>query len=232
MSVKDHIENSGKSIPQERMKEYDHPLDNFRRIDLIKQAVKDCEDAEIRHALEMIGVKMARLVTTPDHQDSIDDIQGYAETINMIWQKRKNLERSLVVPEGHSVPAPPKPLVTSRDVTPEKASTSLLTNERFGTADHATAMDIISRDAAPKKAMPDPVFVGFPVFVPGIEERPPQCEMTPRAMIDGGGYTCKRCNYDIAVGALREPIECRRFCEHAKEWGDCPDCRHRTSVTS
>ena len=209
MSVKDHIENSGKSIPQERMKEYDHPLDNFRRIDLIKQAVKDCEDAEVRHALEMIGVKMARLVTTPDHQDSIDDIQGYAETINMIWAKRRRRRqgwdavwaewkerRASTVMEQH---------LTSRDVTPEEAD---------------------------PVAKPDPVFVGFPVFVPGIKERPPQCEITPRAMIDGGGYTCKRCNYDIAVGALREPIECRRFCEHAKEWGDCPDCRHRTSVTS
>jgi hypothetical protein len=36
----------------------------------------------------MIGVKMARLCTTPDHLDSLIDIAGYARTIAMIHDER------------------------------------------------------------------------------------------------------------------------------------------------
>ena len=75
-------------VTQERGKDYGHPLDDFRRVSLIKWAVSECRDDEVRHALEMIGVKMARLVETPDHLDSVIDIAGYARTIAMIHDER------------------------------------------------------------------------------------------------------------------------------------------------
>ena len=68
----------------ERSATYGHPLNSFRRIDQIKDAVRECPDAALRHALEMIGVKMSRLVVTPDHFDSWVDIAGYARAAVMI----------------------------------------------------------------------------------------------------------------------------------------------------
>lgn len=76
-------------VVSDRQTVYGHPLDQFTRMDLIKRAVAHCQDPAVRHALEMIGVKLVRLADTPDHQDSITDIAGYAETINMIWEKRR-----------------------------------------------------------------------------------------------------------------------------------------------
>ena len=73
----------------ERGKDYGHPLDNFMDIAVGKMVVSKCKDAAVRHALEMIWLKVCRLVETPDHADSIDDIAGYAETIRMIHAERE-----------------------------------------------------------------------------------------------------------------------------------------------
>jgi hypothetical protein len=75
------------SITNERGGVYGHPADDFARVNLIKEAVRECPDPEVRHALEMIGVKLARLVETPDHLDSAVDIAGYARTIVMINER-------------------------------------------------------------------------------------------------------------------------------------------------
>jgi hypothetical protein len=77
------------SITQERAKDYGHPIDAFAIAEAIKEAVSLCPDAAVRHALEMIGVKMARLCHTPDHVDSLIDIAGYARTIAMIHDGRE-----------------------------------------------------------------------------------------------------------------------------------------------
>ena len=83
---------------------YGHPLDDFIQVNMIKVAVSGCPDPAVRHALEMIGVKLARLVTTPDHIDSIIDIAGYARTIAMILDEREKRSRIEVsFPDG-SVP--------------------------------------------------------------------------------------------------------------------------------
>lgn len=79
------------TITKERGKDYGHPADDFARVDLIKQAVADCPHPAIRHALEMIGVKLARLTTSPDHLDSVIDIAGYARTIVMILDREKEM---------------------------------------------------------------------------------------------------------------------------------------------
>ena len=78
-----------RDVTDRRGKEYGHPLDDFGRVALIKCAVKDCPVPEVRHALEMIGVKLARLTETPDHLDSAIDIAGYARTIVMVLDERE-----------------------------------------------------------------------------------------------------------------------------------------------
>jgi hypothetical protein len=77
-----------KTITKERGEAYGHPLDDFQIAADIKAALKSCKDPVVRHALAMIGVKMARLCTTPDHLDSLIDIAGYARTIAMIHDER------------------------------------------------------------------------------------------------------------------------------------------------
>jgi len=77
------------TVTQERGTIYGHPLAVFGRISFFKRAIADCPDDEIRHALEMIAVKIARLIETPEHLDSAVDIAGYARTICMIVDERK-----------------------------------------------------------------------------------------------------------------------------------------------
>ena len=72
----------------ERMANYGHPADDFERAHAIKEAVRDCEDVLLRHALELIGVKMARLVHNPYHVDGWIDIAGYARTACMIMDRQ------------------------------------------------------------------------------------------------------------------------------------------------
>lgn len=73
-----------RDINKRRAENYGPVLHNFMVIDQIKRAVSGCPHPTIRHALEMIGVKMARLTINPKHMDSIVDIAGYARTIAMI----------------------------------------------------------------------------------------------------------------------------------------------------
>ncbi|PJF23507.1 MAG: hypothetical protein CUN56_00475 [Phototrophicales bacterium] len=79
-----------KQVVKERGKLYGHPKDSFGRCSAAWHVISECRDAEVRHALYMIWVKICRLVETPDHIDSIIDIAGYAETIKMIHSSRNN----------------------------------------------------------------------------------------------------------------------------------------------
>jgi len=73
----------------EKGKVYGHPLENFNNIAWGWNALEKCKDDEVRVALGLIWLKMCRLIETPDHKDTIDDIAGYAETIHMIHAERK-----------------------------------------------------------------------------------------------------------------------------------------------
>ena len=76
----------------EKGKVYGHPLDNFRDAQWGSAVIDKCKDDEVRFALGMIWLKICRLVETPDHKDTIDDIAGYAQTIHMIHAERKRRE--------------------------------------------------------------------------------------------------------------------------------------------
>lgn len=71
-------------ITSDRGSVYGHPIINFSRIAHAEQIIAECPDPAVRHALNMIWVKVCRLIQTPDHLDSAIDIAGYARTICMI----------------------------------------------------------------------------------------------------------------------------------------------------
>jgi Domain of unknown function (DUF6378) len=85
-----HFDAAIRRLNDARGSVYGHPADDFRRVALMKAVVADCPHTLIRHALEMILVKVARLIQSPDHLDSIEDIAGYARTMVMILDREAN----------------------------------------------------------------------------------------------------------------------------------------------
>ena len=77
-----------RSITQERGEVYGHPAGEFHRIRLI-QDLLPCKHIAIKHAINMIVVKLVRLCYTPTQMDSIIDVAGYARTIAMINDEEK-----------------------------------------------------------------------------------------------------------------------------------------------
>ncbi len=75
-------------VTDERGKVYGHPADDFAKVAHMAQAIEDCADPRIKHALYMILVKVARLAETPDHVDSWIDVAGYARTGVMILDRK------------------------------------------------------------------------------------------------------------------------------------------------
>lgn len=80
------------TLTQERGKSYGHPSTNFSNIAKLKQVVSQCKDPELRHAMEMVCVKLARLIETPDHFDSWLDIAGYSRVAMVILDARADEE--------------------------------------------------------------------------------------------------------------------------------------------
>lgn len=79
----------------QRQQDYDHPTENFTRIVRLWNALladKLSEDiTPEEHALMMMMVKIARLQHSPDHEDSIVDIAGYAGTYEKLVERRKSV---------------------------------------------------------------------------------------------------------------------------------------------
>ena len=75
------------TVTQERGEDYGPPAKSFRRITMMQRQLINCRDEAVRHALNMIIVKIVRLAETPDHMDSVIDIAGYARTIAMILEE-------------------------------------------------------------------------------------------------------------------------------------------------
>jgi len=75
-------------VMQDRGKVYGNPADTFRQIQIMETMVSGCSDSAIKHALEMICVKLMRVAETPtvDNLDSVIDIAGYARCIAHIME--------------------------------------------------------------------------------------------------------------------------------------------------
>lgn len=78
-----------------RRKAYGHPENNFQRIADLWAAYLRCAyptfDVGVTRedvALMMILMKVARLIESPDHRDSLVDLAGYAATIELLWENK------------------------------------------------------------------------------------------------------------------------------------------------
>jgi hypothetical protein len=74
----------------DRQNVYGHPADDFKKIAIMTQPIlKSDIEPELKHALYMCQVKIARLLSTPYHIDSVIDLAGYANTYAMILERIK-----------------------------------------------------------------------------------------------------------------------------------------------
>jgi hypothetical protein len=75
---------TGAHLTAIRGERYGSPSENFRRIADLWAPIVGHEMTEQQVGLCMIAVKLARLIQTPDDQDSIHDLAGYAATLEML----------------------------------------------------------------------------------------------------------------------------------------------------
>jgi len=76
-------------VIQDRGQDYGSIVDNHTRISRLWSVLLDTEVTPEQVALCMIAVKQARLMETPDHEDSIQDILGYALTYHECANAKK-----------------------------------------------------------------------------------------------------------------------------------------------
>jgi hypothetical protein len=73
---------------QDRQAVYGHPADDFAKVAAMAAPILESNiDPKLKHALYMVQVKIARLLNTPNHRDSVVDIAGYANTYGMILDR-------------------------------------------------------------------------------------------------------------------------------------------------
>ncbi len=80
-------------VNNDRQSIYGHPYDDFGKVvELSKPILESNIDPRLKHALYMIQVKIARLLNSPDHEDSIIDIIGYTKTYEMVLNKLREVK--------------------------------------------------------------------------------------------------------------------------------------------
>lgn len=84
-----------------RGQHYGKVLENHNRIAKIWSLIIGSEVTEEQVALMMVGLKVARLIETPDHQDSILDIAGYAAVMSECIEEKKTKGQTKSQPEGY-----------------------------------------------------------------------------------------------------------------------------------
>lgn len=74
----------------DRQNTYGHPADDFGKVAAMSAPILASNiDPRLKHALYMVQVKIARLLNSPEHHDSIVDLAGYANTYAMILERIK-----------------------------------------------------------------------------------------------------------------------------------------------
>ena len=88
---KNELLDACKAALNSRGQHYGNVLENHNRIAKIWSLILGIDVTEEQVALMMVGLKVARLIETPDHQDSIIDLAGYAATLSeCVEEKKKN----------------------------------------------------------------------------------------------------------------------------------------------
>ena len=82
------LNEADKLVNEDRQEIYGHPAEDFAKISHMTKPITESNiDPRLKHALYMIQVKVARLLNTPDHIDSIVDLAGYTKTYHMVLTK-------------------------------------------------------------------------------------------------------------------------------------------------
>lgn len=79
------LEEAHKLTNVDRQDIYGHPADDFAKVAAMTAPIMAADiDPRLKHALYMVQVKVARLLNTPKHIDSVIDLAGYANTYAMV----------------------------------------------------------------------------------------------------------------------------------------------------
>lgn len=90
------LQEADKLTNVDRQSVYGHPADDFAKVaSMTGPVIESSIDPRLKHALYMIQVKIARLLNTPDHIDSIVDIAGYSNTYFKVLEKIKEDDESV-----------------------------------------------------------------------------------------------------------------------------------------
>lgn len=89
--VKDEFLEEIAEITKERGQDYDTPIRNHERIAAGWSQILGKEISPDQVVLCMVWTKIARLIATPDHQDSIKDIAGYAWCLDQIRKSMQDM---------------------------------------------------------------------------------------------------------------------------------------------
>ena len=84
----------------DRNADYGHPLDDFTRTAAMWTAIIGVEIKPEQVPLMMICVKLSRLTNDINKRDSIIDVAGYAETLDMVLKEQKRRAKPLVLADG------------------------------------------------------------------------------------------------------------------------------------
>lgn len=87
----------------DRNKSYGDPYDNHQRIANIWKEILGCDVTASQVALCMVGVKLARLVETPDHFDSFVDGAAYMAIAGEIFKEKNDGRTETETPDGNIV---------------------------------------------------------------------------------------------------------------------------------
>ena len=85
------IEEAARLTTQDRQDIYGHPADDFAKVAQMTRPIMESDiHPVLQHSLYMVQVKIARLLNTPTHRDSIVDGIGYFNTYAMALEKLKD----------------------------------------------------------------------------------------------------------------------------------------------
>ena len=85
------LDKAKKLVMGDRQDDYGHPLDDFSKITAAAKAlgIDPANGGPLHHSLYMVLVKLARLMETPDHADSIVDGPGYFLTYERVLAEQE-----------------------------------------------------------------------------------------------------------------------------------------------